>query len=899
MEDSELNRPDPDALLERLKSEESEAPKGKLKIFFGMCAGVGKTYSMLQTAQKARTDGIDVVTGLIETHNRKETEELLEGLEKIPLKEIVYRESRFKEFDLDAALKRKPSLIIIDELAHTNIPGSRNVKRYLDVIEILNNGIDVFTTLNVQHIESRAETVRQITGAMIRETVPDSILHEADDIELVDITPDELLQRLAEGKVYTEERSKQAIQNFFRKGNLTALREMALRITAERVNKDLRDYKVEKNIFETWKSGLRLMCAIGPSPYSSNLIRWTKQLADSMEAPWIAVYVETDQKISDDNKAFLSQNFKLVKELEGELITTQDINVINGLIRVAKENNVTQIVIGKSRKSRFKKLFSSTDFIKNLFLKSGDIDVYVVGGEREESKSLLYDFRSTTHSPISKYFYSAAIVVLFVIISFFLQSMVGYNFISLLFLLIISILPLFNFGVGPVLFAALLSAVSWNFFFIPPRYTFHIERPEDALMFFMYFIVASVTGYFSTKVRTQQKFLRQREEKTRSLYYLSKELSAATGIDDVAGIALSKIEEMFQAETALFFTESDKKLKAKPHPSGSFIANDIEWVFAQWCFSNNQKTGKFTNTLPNAEATYYPLKSKTGMHGVLGIKMKNDNLLSFEQEDLLTSFLEQITTAIEREYLNDLAKKSLLTEESEKLYKTLFNSVSHELKTPITTIISATSSLSEKKIFADEKAQLKILKEIKVASQRLHRLVENLLDMARLESGNLNLKRDWHSINDLLNSAVKRLKDLASNHKITVNVVDDFVFQCDYALLEQALVNIIHNSIVYTPAGSEIIIEANSQNQNCIITICDEGKGFSQDDLNNLFKKFFRSPASGTGGTGLGLSIAKGLIEAHGGTITVMNGTNGGAVFTIILPKSREEKTVINKKGFV
>ncbi len=894
MEESELNRPNPDLLLEKIRKEEIELPKGKLKIFFGMCAGVGKTYSMLQAAQKARADGINVVIGIVETHNRAETEELLEGLEKIPMKEILYRESRFKEFDLDAALKRKPSLIIIDELAHTNIPGSRNVKRYLDVLELLNNGIDVFTTLNVQHIESRSETVRQITGAVIRETVPDSILDEADDIELVDITPDKLLQRLAEGKVYAEERSKQAIQNFFRKGNLTALREMALRITAERVNKDLRDYKVEKNIFETWKSGLRLMCAIGPSPYSANLIRWTKQLADSMEATWLAVYVETDQKISEDNKNFLSQNFKLVKELDGELITTQDINVIDGLIRIAKENSVTQIVIGKSRKPKIAKLFSSKEFIKNLLIKSGDIDVYVVGGERRETKNFLYDFKAISHSPLSKYFYSAAIVVLFVIISFFLQSMVGYNFISLLFLLIISILPLFNFGFGPVLLAALLSAVSWNFFFIPPRYTFHIERPEDALMFFMYFIVASVTGFFSTKVRTQQKFLKQREEKTKALYYLSKELSSAAGLDDVAGISVRKIEEAFKAEAALIFSESEKKLNAKPHPSGSFIINDSEWVYAQWCFSNNQKAGRFTNTLPNAEATYYPLKSKSGMLGVLGIKLKEDSYLSFEQEDLLSSFLDQITTAIEREYLNELAKKSLLAEESEKLYKTLFNSISHELKTPITTIISATSSLSEKEVYTNESAQSKIINEIKVAAERLHRLVENLLDMARLESGNLTLKKNWHSINDLLNSCVERLKDESANHKLSIKLDDDFVFRFDYALLEQALVNIIHNSIIYTPPGSEIKIRAHLQNQNCIITISDNGKGFGNEELTNLFKKFYRSADSKTGGTGLGLSIAKGLIDAHGGSISAANGNTGGAVFTIILPASAENKQVEN-----
>lgn len=888
MEDAELNRPDPDKLLEKLKKEEDLTPKGKLKIFFGMCAGVGKTYSMLQTAKQLKADGVTVVIGIAETHGRIETEELLEGFEKIPLKEIVYRESRFKEFDLDAALKRKPSLIIVDELAHTNIPGSRNVKRYLDVLELLSNGIDVFTTLNVQHIESRSETVKQITGTIIRETVPDSILDAANDIELVDITPDKLLQRLAEGKVYTEERSRQAVQNFFRKGNLTALREMALRVTAERVNKDLVDYKLEKNIYDTWKSGLKLMCAIGPSPYSANLIRWTKQLADSMEAPWIAVYVETDQKISEDNKNTLLQNFKLVKDLGGELITTQDINVINGIIRIAKENNVTQIVIGKSRRSKIQKFFYKKDFTKSLLLNSGDIDVYIVGGEREKIKEAFYEFGSMMHSPVSKYFQSASIVILFGIISYFLQNIVGYDFISLLFLLIISILPLFNFGVGPVLFAALLSALSWNFFFIPPRYTFHIEKPEDVLMFIMYFIVASVMGYFSTKVRTQQKFLKQREEKTRALYHLSKELAAATGIDDVAETSIQQIGKTFNAEVILLFPETEKKLNAKPYPFSSFVMDDYEWTFAQWCFASNQKTGKFTNTLPNAEATYYPLNCKSGVLGVIGIKLIENSQLSFDQEDLLNSFLEQVTNSVEREYLNDLAKKSLLADESEKLYKTLFNSISHELKTPITTIMSATSSFDEKNSINNLLIQSKFMKEIKIAAKRLHRLVENLLDMARLESGKLNLKKDWHSVNDLLNSSVERLSEESENHKITLKTENEFVFHFDYDLVEQALVNVIHNSIIYTPAGSEIKVEAQLRNQNCIITISDNGKGFSHDELSNLFKKFFRSPVSKTGGTGLGLSIAKGLIEAHGGNISAMNGINGGALITIILPTSND-----------
>ncbi|MEO8232449.1 MAG: sensor histidine kinase KdpD, partial [Ignavibacteriota bacterium] len=861
-----------------------KSTKGRLKIFFGMCAGVGKTFSMLEAAQKAKGDGVDVVIGIVETHKRIETEELTEGLEIIPLKEILYRETIFKEFDIDSILKRKPAIVLIDELAHTNIPGSRHLKRYQDVLEILNNGIDVYTTLNVQHIESRSEIVKKITGTTIRETVPDSILEETDDIELVDITPDELLQRLAEGKIYTAERSRQAIENFFRKGNLTALREMSLRITAERVDKDLRDYKSEKNISDVWKSGQRLMCAIAPSPYSADLIRWTRRLSYSLEAPWIAVYVETDQNISEVNKNILLQNFKLVKELGGEVITTQDVHLISALVRVAKENNISQIIIGKSRKSYLQKIFAGKDFIKQLLSVSGDIDINVVGGDKKEEKDIFEEFRSRSHSPLSKYLLAVLFVGLITLASFNFQDVIGYQIVSMFYLLLISLLPIFSFGVGPVLLAAFLSALSWNYFFIPPYYTFHIRKADDAFMFILFFIVASVSGYLSTKVRTQQALLRIKEKRISILYNLSKRLTAAININDIAEIIVDELNKIFNVKTVIVFAESTNKLNAKPHSASSFIIDDYEWVFAQWAYSANQKTGKFTNTLPNASATYYPITSKSGILGVIGLNFQNDQQLSFDKEDLLNEIINQISIAIEREYLDELAKQSLLATESEKLYKTLFNSISHELKTPITAIIGAVSSFNDPKIFENINSLTGIINEINIAAERLHRLVENLLDMARLESGNLNLKLGWNSITDLIHSATESLKNESGSHKIINKIEEDFVFRFDYALLEQSIINIVHNSLTYTPPGSEITIEGMQQNYNYILNISDNGNGFSEEALTKLFTKFYRVPGTKAGGTGLGLSIAKGFIEAHGGAITASNKNTGGAVFTIILP---------------
>ncbi len=890
MEDQEVNRPDPDVLLKKITQKEDKSTRGRLKIFFGMCAGVGKTYSMLEAAQKAKIDGIDVVIGIVETHKRVETEELIEGLEIIPLKEINYRESIFKELDIDKVILRNPALVLVDELAHTNIPGSRHLKRYQDVLEILNNGIDVYTTLNVQHIESRSETVKQITGTTIRETVPDSILEETDEMELVDITPDELLQRLAEGKIYTAERSRQAIENFFRKGNLTALREMSLRITAERVDKDLRDYKSEKNISDVWKSGQRLMCAIAPSPYSADLIRWTRRLSYSLEAPWIAVYVETDQKISEDNKNILLQNFKLVKELGGEVITTQDVNLISALVRVAKENNISQIIIGKSRKSKFLRLVTVKDFTNQLIKASGDIDVYVVGGDKTEEKDIFQEFKSRSHSPFAKYSLTALFVVLVTLASFNFQNAIGYQIVSMFFLLLISMLPVFNFGVGPVLFAALLSALSWDLFFIPPHYTLHIEKADDVFMLILFFIVASVPGYLSTKVRTQQAMLRLKDKRTEILYNLSKRLAGALNINDIAEIIVNELEKIFSVKVVVIFAESTKKLKAKPHTSSTFLIDDYEWVFAQWAFSANQKTGKFTNTLPSASATYYPIDSKSGVLGVIGLNFKNNQPLSFDQEELLNDLLNQISKTIEREYLDEIAKQSLLATESEKLYKTLFNSISHELKTPITTIIGAVSSFNDSKIFENKNSLTGIVNEINIAAERLHRLVENLLDMARLESGNLNLKLGWNSIADLIHSVTERLKNESKFHKLNIKIDEDIVFRFDYTLLEQAIINIVHNALTYTPAGSEITIEGIQQNYNYILNISDNGNGFSEEALTKLFTKFYRIPGTKTGGTGLGLSIAKGFIEAHGGSITASNKSSGGAMFTIIIPIKEKGK---------
>ncbi len=882
MIDEEDHRADPDKLLESIKKDEEKKQKGKLKIFFGMCAGVGKTYTMLQSAHKAKNDGNDIVIGIVETHKRKETEALTIGLETVPLLELEYRGSKFLEMDIDAILKRKPQTVCVDELAHTNIPGCRHVKRFQDVLELLNNGINVFTTLNVQHLESRSDIVTQITGAKIRETVPDSVFENADDIELVDLTIDELLERLSEGKVYLPEKSEQAKNNFFRKGNLTALREMSLRLTAERVDYQLRNYKIDKDISATWKSGQRLMVAISPSPYSYELIRWTKRLAYTMEAPWVAVYVDTDPLIYEQNKEILKRNFDLAEELGAEVIVTKDTSIEKALIRIAKENNISQIILGKSQK---KGVFNKSQLLSKLLKETGSIDVYIVGNESSQKLEKNKSIFSFMKSDVSQYFLSFGIIAVVSLLLFLVQEKIGYQTVSLVLLFVILLMPLFNIGRGPIIFAALLSAISWDYFFIPPRFTFHIASLQDILTFIMFFFVAIINGVLTSKIKMQERLVRNREGRTTALYLFTKQLTNANGINNVAEIAVKNINKFIGLESIIIFGLDSNKLHPTPHPVSAFSLDDKDWNIAQWCYTNSQKAGKFTNTLPQTDIQFIPLVGSRSIIGILGIKFIDNEPLNFDQASLLDAFIAQITTTAERELLNKIAKKTLVIAESEKLYKTLYSSLSHELKTPITAIIGAVSSLLSDSVLDDSALKNSLITEIKIAAGRLNRLVENLLDMTRIESGKLKIKMEWNDLSDLIDSVIDRLKSESVNHTIIKHCETGIhLYRYDFTLLEQAVTNIVHNCIIYTPLKSEINIAVHNDNMYFYITISDNGPGFSNDEAMRIFDKFYRIPGTKTGGTGLGLSIAKGFVEAHQGTINAMNNKEKGAMFVIKIP---------------
>ncbi len=638
------SRPDPDTLLQLLKKEEEKEKKGKLKFFFGMCAGVGKTYDMLKDAQVAILKGVDVVVGYVETHQRPETEALLTGLPLIPRKAVKYRESILEEMDLDAVLSRKPQLVIVDELAHTNVPGSRHTKRYQDVQELLDNGIDVFTTLNVQHIESRAETVAQITGSIVRETVPDSVFEAADEVEVIDISPDELLKRLIEGKVYTPERSKRAIENFFRKGNLTALREMSLRLTAERVDQQLREYKQTKRISETWKSGTRLVVGISASPQSISLIRWARRVSYTMDASWVVVYVETSEKATEQETEQLSKNIKLAQELGAEIVTTSDEDIAGALLRVAREQNATQILIGKPKR---RALFGSTRLVDDLLQKSEDIDIYVVGHEEEENQQRSFFHRiPKIQSGFPQYLLAAMMILGVSLACIPLARFIDYKTISYIILFAVSLLPL-RMGRGPVLLGAACGALAWDFLFITPLYTFSIGHIEDVLMLLVFFIVATVSGTLSARVRERERAVRQREMRASALFSLTKDLSSAHSQDEVITAAISNINKFFNADVTVFLGDADGDMSQQAHTASSWKPDEKEFSVAAWTYWNEKKAGKFTDTLPFAQATYYSMSGPRYPVGVIGVRTHQNEKLTIDQETLLENFIAQIASAVE------------------------------------------------------------------------------------------------------------------------------------------------------------------------------------------------------------------------------------------------------------
>lgn len=884
---TDQDRPDPNALLAAIQKEDARQQRGKLKIFFGMVAGVGKTYAMLEAGRQAQDEGVDVVVGYVETHGRAETEALLAGLEMLPRLRVEYRGTVLAEMDLDALLARKPTLALVDELAHTNAPGVRHRKRYQDVLELLEAGIDVYTTVNVQHFESRADAVGQITGVTVQEKVPDSLLDMVDDIELIDLSPDELRKRLAEGKVYTAERADLAAQNFFRVGNLTALREMALRLTAEHVDHQLQNYMQVKSISGPWKSGERLIVAVSPSPFSEQAIRWTRRMAYNLEAPWLAVYVETARTLSSAQQEQLAHNLELVRTLGGEVVTAAGDDVSAALLRVARQRNATQIVVGKPLHFHRWQLFGPRTVVDQLIRSSDDIDIYVVVGEEqvERRKTLSSVPIAPRQSSGRRYLLAVLIVVAvtgFLLGLFVIYPWFGYQAAGLLELFVVLLVAVY-LGRGPALLAAFVSAVSWNFLFISPRLTFAISSAEDTILFLLYFVIALLAGNLTARLRQQERQARHNAERTSALYALAHDTATAVNMDDVLRTAVEQIGRVFDAEVAILLPAGEQ-LGRQPHKASTLVVDEKAFAVAAWVFENGRRAGRFTTTLPDAAVQCLPLRTPNRTVGVLGIRLHAAGSPTFDQEVLLETFASQVAVVIERELLDEAAEQALMLRESERLYTALLNSISHELRTPIATITGAASLLASQGD-GNATARAELTDDIQSAADRLNRLVANLLDMSRLDAGRLKLKLDWCDVGDVIGVAAKRVQDCLERHPLAIHLAPGLpLVQMDFVLMEQVLVNLLDNACNYTPPDTPITIEAIVDRQRLQIVVTDGGQGIPAEDLERIFDKFYRLPGTSTGGTGLGLSICRGLVEAHGGMLKAANVPDGGAQFTITLP---------------
>src|SRR6267378_6260626 len=877
---TELERPNPDTLLAALQKEEAGKKRGQLKVFLGMCPGVGKTYAMLEAAQRELKDGRDVVIGYVETHGRKETDALAAAFQIVPRMSLDYRGVTLTEMNLDAVLARRPQLALVDELAHTNVPGSRHPKRWQDIQELRDAGIDVFTTLNVQHVESRADTVKQITGAEIRETVPDSVLDDA-VLELVDLPPRELVQRLHEGKVYVPDRAALAIQNFFREANLNALRELALRLVADHVGEDTILYRRTEPTAGTWKTGNRLLVAVGPSPLSESLIRWTRRLADELRSPWLAVHVEGPQALSEAAQARLSKNLDTARELGAEVITTTDEDLARGLLRVARERNVTLIVLGKPSGGGWLNWFRSGNFVRRLMEESGDIDLHVVKAEKASANPEKSVWRPMLASTFRQYLLAAGVVLGTGLASLPFIKLDAPRVPGLMFLLVVVLLALFV-GRGPVLFAGALSALTWNFFFLPPQFTFIIRSLDDAILFGTYFVVAIVLGQLVARIRAQSEAERRREERTGALYELTRELAEAGSRDEVVWQLLGQINRVFRAPAAVTFPVNDK---LAPHPDNTLALDEKELSVSDWAFRQRKAAGRFTDNLPGAGALHLPLGTERKTFGVLAVGLPEQNL-PLAQRDLLEAFARQAALVLDRVELRGAAEQTRLFAESERLSRALLNSISHELRTPLAAITSAAGALSELNDTAKEQRGV-LLSEIQEANGRLNRIVGNLLDVARLESGKVVPRLDWHDARDLVQTTLRELKQELSSHPVKLDLPSQpMLVRLDFSLAQHALANLLVNAAIYTPPGTPVEVQAQSADSSLMLSVADRGPGIPAELLPRVFEKFFRAPNAAAGGSGLGLTIAKGFVEAHGGTIVAANRPSGGAVFTLRFPQT-------------
>jgi two-component system, OmpR family, sensor histidine kinase KdpD len=886
-------RPNPDELLARVAEEETRARRGRLRIFLGYAAGVGKTYGMLSAARRERATGTDVVAGYVEPHGRTETEALLTGLEAIPFLQVPYRGVTLREFDLDAALARRPQLILVDELAHNNAEGCRHSKRWQDVEELLAAGIDVWTTLNVQHLESLNDVVAQITGVVVRETLPDAILEKADEIELVDITPEELVERLQAGKVYLPHQAERALQNFFHKSNLVALRELSLRQAAHRLQRDVDEARHERADDAPWLTSERLLVCVGPSPNSARIVRATKRLATSLGADWLAVAVNTggEGRASEAIQEQTADNLRLAEQLGAETHTFIGTNIADTLLEFARSRNVSKIVVGKTAIARWKRwLFGTIN--DELVERAGGIDVFMVSGEGEAPTPTRYRERSRG-TRWQEYVLAMSAVAVCGLLSSIAHSMrLAEANIVMIFLAGV-VLVSAQLGRGPAIAAAITSVLVFDFCFVTPYLTFAVSDTQYLITFAVMLGVGLVISELTSRVKAQLRASQQQERRTGELYRMTRQLSELSGSEFLLRTAGKQLGEIFDAEIAMFLHEPGDALALRLGENTSIAQHPINAIVAQWVTTNGKVAGAGTDTLPNATALFVPLIGSQHTVGALGILPKDANrFLDPEQHRLLETCASLIALSIERDQSVLDAQQAQLQIQAEQLRNSLLSSVSHDLRTPLSTIAGAASSLLERSAGADRE----LLQTVVDESRRLTRLVENLLDMARLESGTIVLNRQWHVLEEIIGLGLAAVKRDLKDHTVRVDVPGDFpLLHVDGFLLEQVFVNLLENASRYTSAGSEIEISAAISRDRAEIRVADNGTGLPPGSESKVFDKFFRGSTiapDGRRGVGLGLAICRAIVEAHGGKIKAANRHHGGAEFVIILPCDEPPPTV-------
>ena len=891
-------RPSPEALLAAAQREEGKS--GALKIFVGAAPGVGKTYEMLTQARARKKDGYDIVVGIVETHGRRETEALVEGLEVVPRKRLEYRGQWLEEMDLDAIIARRPEIVLVDELAHTNAPGSRHPKRYLDVEELLNRGINVYTTVNIQHIESLNDVVAQITHVRVRETLPDSIFDRADAVELVDLTPDDLIERLKEGKVYVPRQAERALEHFFSSANLTALRELALRRTAERVDEQLLTQMQARAIPGPWAAGERVLICVSEDPRAAGLVRYAKRLADRLHAPFIALAIETRRslQLSEEERDRVADTLRLAQALGGEAVTIPggDRLIADDVIAYAHANNATQIVIGKSTRSRLFEILHGS-VVHDLVRRSGNISVNVVAGDEIAGEPIPKKTVETAERPGKldprPYFVSLLAIAVAVAIGVALWNWIGTANVG--FVLLTAIVGIAaRFGLWPSLFATAVSSLCYNFFFTEPYYSFAVANPTDLLAIVFFTIVAIVVSNVAARARIQAVAAMARTRATELLYAFSRKLAGVGTLDDVLWATAYQTALMLKVRVVLLLPE-DGSIAVKAGYPPEDILDDADLAAAKWAWENNRPAGRGSETLPGAKRLFLPMRTGRGKIGIVGIDSdKPGALLTPDERRLLDALIDQSALAIERVHLVEDMDRVRRAAETERLRSALLTSISHDLKTPLAAVLGAAGTLRDlgAKLADSEKAEL--LATIIDESERLNRFIANLLDMTRLESGAVAPKLTPHDLGEIVGSALRRANKILSRHRVELELAADTpMVALDAVLFEQVLFNLLDNAAKYAPPGTVVRIRSWRDKDSVCLQVLDEGDGIPPADIEHIFDKFYRVQKTDQvrAGTGLGLAISRGFVEAMNGTITAANRTDRrGAVFTIQLPIPAESR---------